>query len=399
MFEQPGRLPAARAGAGVAATPGFGGARVAAGASLVGLAFVVLGLTLPPLSPLAAQRPETPTGPVMEPPIHDPVMIEEDGTYYLFGTGRGIEIWMSDDLETWHRNEPVFADSPPWVLGMLPDFRNTIWAPDIFEHDGTYYLYYSVSAFGRNNSAMGVATNTTLDPADPAYRWVDRGKVIQSVPGRDMWNAIDAHLVRDADGDPWMSFGSHWGGIKLVRMHPSLTRVAEPEEWHTIAARHRYWKLDERDAGDSANPELDYDALYPERVLELNRASENGAIEAPVIFRKDGWYYLFVSWDRCCRGSESTYKVVVGRSRDIEGPYLDREGENLEWGGGTLVIQGFGESERWAAGGHNDTVTLDGVDYLVFHAYDTEDEGRSKLVLREIRWDPYGWPTVDIRPR
>jgi len=329
-------------------------------------------------------------------PIHDPVLIEADGAWYLFGTGRGLDVWASDDLREWRRLEPVFPESPPWVLELLPDFRNHIWAPDVFRQDGTYYLYYSVSAFGRNRSAIGVVTTPTLDPGDPAFGWTDHGVVVESVPGRDMWNAIDPHVVRDEAGAPWMSFGSHWGGIKLVRLAPDLIALAEPPEWHTIAARDRYWKLDERDAGDSANPELDYEALYPKEVLELNRASESGAIEAPTIFHRDGYYYLFVSWDRCCRGVDSTYRVVVGRSPGIAGPYLDREGERMEWGGGTLVTRGFQDSRRWAAGGHADVVASGGADYLVFHAYDADDEGRSKLLIREIRWDEHGWPAVEV---
>src|SRR5690606_23350950 len=135
---------------------------------------------------------------------------------------------------------------------------------------------------------------------------------------------------------------------------------------HTIAARHRYWKLDDRDAGDSANPELDYERLYPEDVLELNRASESGAIEAPFIINRNGYYYLFASWDRCCRGANSTYRVVVGRSEDIRGPYLDKEGESMVHGGGARVIDRFEDSERWAAGGHNSAYRFDGTDYLVF---------------------------------
>ena len=358
-------------------------------------------LALAVAAPAVAQPARVTTASAPEDvPIHDPVLIEADGTWYLFGTGRGIDVWASEDLREWRRLEPLFAETPPWVLELLPEFGNHIWAPDIFHHDGTYYLYYSVSAFGRNNSAIGVATTTrTLDPEDPGFGWTDRGMVVQSVPGRDMWNAIDPHVIRDEAGVPWMSFGSHWGGIKLVRLAPDLTAVAEPPEWHTIAARHRYWKLDERDAGDSANPELDYETLYPKEILELNRASESGAVEAPVIFWRDGFYYQFVSWDRCCRGVESTYKVVVGRSRDVRGPYLDREGEDMVHGGGTLVIQGFEESDRWAAGGHNDVVTLRGTDHLVFHAYDARDEGRSKLLVREIRWDEHGWPTVEVEGR
>lgn len=360
------------------------------------LAVLLTCLAYPPSRAAAQGRRGGPTGPVSEVPIHDPVMAREGGRYYLFGTGRGITVWTSDDRESWRRLDPVFATAPEWVAGVVRDFRGSMWAPDIFEHDGTWFLYYAVSAFGRNSSAIGVATSPTLDPEAADFGWVDHGIVVRSVPGRDMWNAIDAHVVLDEAGTPWMSFGSFWNGIKLVELDATLTRPAEPEEWHTIAARHRYWKLDERDAGDSANPELDYSTLYSDRLLALNRASQSGAVEAPVIFRRDGWYYLFVSWDRCCRGVESTYKVVVGRARDIRGPYLDREGEAMVFGGGSLVTLGFPDSDRWAAGGHCDVVTFEGVDHLVFHAYDRTDDGRSKLLVRPIRWDAHGWPTVEV---
>ncbi len=333
-------------------------------------------------------------------PIHDPVMIKQGDTYYAFGTGYGIPIWSSTDMVTWTEETPVFSEAPLWIFELLPEFRNREWAPDVYFRDGTYFVYYSVSAFGRNNSAIGVATNTTLDSSDTEYNWVDRGMVVRSIPGRDMWNAIDSNVIQDDEGTPWMVFGSHWGGIKLVRLKPGMTEIesALPErEWHTIAARQRYWKLDDRDAGDAANPELDYEALYPNEIFELNRASESGAIEAPFLFRKNGYYYLFASWDRCCRGVNSTYQVVVGRSKDIRGPYLDRTGEDMTVGGGTMVVDNFKTSARWAAGGHNSAYTFDGKDYLVFHAYDKTDEGRSKLVIHEIEWDDHGWPSVTLK--
>jgi arabinan endo-1,5-alpha-L-arabinosidase len=333
-------------------------------------------------------------------PIHDPVMIRQGDTYYAFGTGSGIPIWSSTDMVTWTKEAPVFSEAPSWIFNILPKFPNRYAAPDVYLNDGTYYLYYSVTTFGRNNSAIGVATNTTLDSSDPVYKWRDQGMVVHSVPGRDMWNTIDSNVIRDDDGTPWMVFGSHWGGIKLVRLEPGMTKIesALPDrEWHTIAARQRYWKLDDRDAGDAANPDLDYEALYPTEVFKLNRLSESGAIEAPFLFRKNGFYYLFASWDRCCRGINSTYKVVVGRSKDIRGPYLDRTEENMTIGGGTMVVDDFETSKRWAAGGHSATYTFDGKDYLVFHAYDKTDEGRSKLVIHEIEWDEYGWPSVSLK--
>ncbi|MFW5947146.1 MAG: family 43 glycosylhydrolase [Gemmatimonadota bacterium] len=327
---------------------------------------------LPLLATLAILLAGPADGQHIEIGVHDPVMAEADGTFYLYHTGRGISVRASPDMESWERLPPVFEDAPAWATDINPRFRNHIWAPDISYHDGTYYLYYSVSSFGSNSSAIGVATNTTLDPDDPDYAWVDHGPVVRSVPGRDLWNAIDPNLVVDDDGRPWLTFGSFWNGIKLVRLAEDRLRVARPEEWRTIAARHRYWKLSETDAGDTLN----------------------SAIEAPFIFRKDGWYYLFVSWDRCCAGPQSTYKIAVGRSRSVTGPYLDRAGQDMRFGGGTLVARG---DSAWAGVGHNAAYTIDGTDYLVFHGYDLSDRGRSKLWITEIDWDADGWPHVSLK--
>lgn len=303
--------------------------------------------------------------------VHDPVMVEEDGIYYLFNTGRGVGVFSSQDRVSWERRPPVFAEVPTWARDMIPRLRNSLWAPDISYHDGTYFLYYSASSFGSNDSAIGVATNTTLNPDDPDFEWVDHGPVVRSIRGRDLWNAIDPNLVVDEDGIPWLAFGSFWTGIKLVRLAEDRLTVARPEEWYALAGRHRYWKLPEAAAGDTLN----------------------SAIEAPFIFRKDGYYYLFVSWDRCCAGVESTYKIVVGRATSVKGPYRDREGEDMRFGGGSLVVAG---NQAWAGVGHNAAYTFDGTDYLVFHGYDLADEGRSKLWIREIEWDAEGWPRVTL---
>lgn len=326
--------------------------------------------------------------------VHDPVMIQEGDTYYIFHTGNGIQVKSSTDMNSWKDEPVVFKETPEWILSTIPKFRGSMWAPDIFFRDGTYYLYYSVSAFGRNTSAIGVATNTTLDSNDPDFAWVDHGEVIQSVPGRDMWNAIDANLILDDQGTPWMSFGSFWMGIKLVKLKDNMLEVVSDstQEWYTIAARKRDFGVDERDAGDAANPELNYDEIYTPEQLQSNRRMENGAIEAPFIFKKDGYYYLFISWDRCCRGLESSYKILVGRSEDVRGPYLDKAGADLAYSGGTIVAKG---NEEWAAVGHQAVYTFEGKDYLVFHAYDRLDEGRPKLRIKEITWEN-GWPVIDL---
>jgi arabinan endo-1,5-alpha-L-arabinosidase len=280
----------------------------------------------------------------------------------------GISVFSSPDMKTWKREAPIFETPPSWALEAVPGYKGHTWAPDIVFHNGLYYLYYSVSAFGKNTSCIGVATNKTLNPSDPNFKWTDHGKVIQSVPGRDLWNAIDPNVAFDEDMTPWMVFGSFWSGMKLVKLDSTLTAVAQPEEWYTVARRPRDFKTDDRDAGE-------------------------GAIEAPFIFRKNGFYYLSVSFDVCCRGVESNYKVMVGRSENILGPYVDREGVRLDHGGGTLVVAG---NEQWPGVGHSATYTFDGKDYLVFHAYDASDNGRPKLKIEEIVWDADGWPSVRL---
>lgn len=299
--------------------------------------------------------------------VHDPVMAKQKDRYYLFSTGPGITVYSSGDMKTWKPEGRVFPEGPAWATQAAPSFNGHIWAPDIYHHDGKYYLYYSVSGFGKNTSAIGVTVNSTLDPRAPGYKWEDQGLVVQSVPGRDLWNAIDSHVIDDDKGTPWMSFGSFWGGLKLVRLDASRTRLAEPQEWHTIARRERAAFTPDEEAAPAQ-------------------------IEAPFIFPKNGWYYLFASWDLCCKGKDSTYKVVVGRSKRVTGPYLDRDGVDMAKGGGSLVIQGDGD---WQALGHNSAYTFDGKDYLVLHAYETADKYRQKLKVLDMTWDGEGWPVLD----
>jgi arabinan endo-1,5-alpha-L-arabinosidase len=249
---------------------------------------------------------------------------------------------------------------------VAPGFNGHLWAPDIYQKNGRFYLFYSASAFGKNTSGMGVTVNDTLDPSSPDYRWVDQGMILQSVPNRDHWNAIDPAIVEDDEGNAWMSFGSFWEGIKLVKLEPDLVRLAEPQEWHSLAKRPTDSMISDAEAG-------------------------TGAIEAPFIFKKNGYYYLFVSFDKCCRGMDSTYKIMVGRSKSVTGPYTDKDGKLMLEGGGSLVLAG---NENWVALGHNAAYTFDGQDYLVFHAYETADNALQKLRILPLSWED-GWPAVD----
>src|SRR5664279_3681901 len=161
---------------------------------------------------------------------HDPEMIQQDSLYYVFCTGNGVSMWSSKNMITWKQEKPVFDVVPQWVKDSIKNFRgNSLWAPDISYNKKTklYYLYYSASAFGKNTSCIGLATNTTLHTDDPNYKWVDHGKIIQSIPGKTNWNAIDPTLVYDNSGTPWLLFGSFWDGLKIVKMNQDLMSVAE----------------------------------------------------------------------------------------------------------------------------------------------------------------------------
>ena len=317
-----------------------------------------------------AQQRQSPVGTITttaQTPVHDPVMIKEGNTFYLFCTGFGITVFSSSDLQNWKREKPVFATPPVWAVAAVPGYRGHTWAPDITYQNGQYYLYYSVSAFGKNSSCIGVAVNKTLNPASPDFKWEDKGKLLQSVPGRDNWNAIDPNLIVDEQKEAWLSFGSFWGGLKLVKLNNDLVSIAEPQQWHTIAAR-------------------------PRSATQADTASSNGAIEAPFIVQKNDYYYLFASWDYCCKGEKSNYKVVVGRSKNVTGPYIDKTGKPMELNGGSLIIEGDGE--KWFGVGHNAVYTFDGNDYIIYHAYDAADKGRSKLRIDHLLWDAEGWPYV-----
>jgi arabinan endo-1,5-alpha-L-arabinosidase len=305
--------------------------------------------------------------------VHDPVIIKQDSLYYIFCTGRGISVWSSTDMKEWKKEQPVF-DTLPWAVQAVPGFKNHIWAPDISFYNGLYYLYYSVSAFGKNTSCIGVATNKTLHPSSPDFKWSDHGKVIQSYPGKTNWNAIDPNIIADAKGNAWMTFGSFWDGLKQIpltkdRLHVKGDTISLP----TIASRKK--------ESSSENPPS----------IEDNPKDAGGnAIEGPFIFNKNGYYYLFASIDYCCKGIKSTYKMIIGRSKNINGPFLDKEGNDMAKGGGTIVLEG---DKNWYGVGHNAAATFDGVDYLIFHGYDAADNGRSKLRIEKLKWED-GWPLI-----
>ena len=299
-------------------------------------------------------------------PVHDPSIIKAGDTYYVFVTTSRegeppglIHIRTSKDLVTWTRAGTVFATLPDWAKREITGAKG-IWAPDISYAGGQYRLYYSVSTFGSNHSAIGLATTPTLDPAAPGYGWQDRGAVIVSPRGGD-YNAIDPAAYTDADGKAWLAFGSFWTGIKLIAIDPATGM---------------------RLAGDPA-------------VRSLARRPAPGAVEAPFLIDHGGYHYLFASYDFCCRGANSSYYTVVGRAKAVTGPYVDHDGKPLMQGYGQVVLHAkLDPTGRWRGPGHS-AILHDGArDYIVYHAYDARNKGVPTLRIQPLGWTADGWPVA-----
>ena len=325
-------------------------------ASLIVALGILLAVAAPVGSQIRSQKaPPKAKGPR---PIHDPsTIVREQNEYWLFATGRGVASWRSKDLVSWKPGPPVFADSPKWVADAVPRNRGDFWAPDIIFHDGRYLLYYSVSSFGKNTSAIALATTPTLDPENPKYLWADRGIVVRTTE-KDNFNAIDPSVIRTADGKLWLAFGSFWSGIKLIELHPKTgLRVAAESPIHSLANKEQ--------------------------------------IEAAALYQHGDYIYLFVNWGWCCRGVRSTYNIRVGRSKTITGPYLDRDGVEILKGGGSLLLETDG---RFIGPGHAG-ILKDGDRFLLsYHFYDKDRNGRSDLAIRVLEWDKDGWPRIAGKP-
>ena len=314
------------------------------------------------------------------PMVHDPVMAFEDSTYYIFATGMGIQQMTSADRKNWTvLSEPVMSVIPQWTRDSVPGFRSHVWAPDVINYHGKWWLAYSCSTFGRNGSAIGLLSKRSL--VFPT--WDDEGCIVTSREGRANWNAIDPNFVIDDQDNPWLVWGSFWDGIQLVRLDTTM-HIAQGEQPRTIVRRYNLTSPDGKKAL-STNPN-------PPKNPTSDFAGPD-AIEAPFIFKHNDYYYLFVSWDYCCQGSKSNYRVAVGRSKTIDGPYLDPDGIDMRDGGGKLFLEG--DKKNFEAAGHCAAYHMDGEDIFICHGYSIAHNGASILIQRPITWTADGWPKLN----
>lgn len=274
---------------------------------------------------------------------HDPTMAYENGSWWLYQTGEGIYGKYSANGLAWDGLPSVFPNGLSWWKTYVPgQSNNDVWAPDVRTYNGRVYLYYSISTFGSRVSAIGLASASSLAASD----WQDHGLVINTTSSSD-WNAIDPDLVVDEHGNPWLTMGSWNSGIKVMRLNPITMKPIG--------------------------------TLY-------SIAQKGGGIEAPSIVYRRGYYYLFVSIGKCCAGVDSTYQIAYGRSTSITGPYLDKNGNDMMNGGGSILDAG---NNVWVGPGGQDIINTD---VIVRHAYDATDAGIPKMIISTLNWDANGWP-------
>jgi arabinan endo-1,5-alpha-L-arabinosidase len=330
--------------AGAAAT-----ALVAAGAGTVSAqASTVRGMSRPSV----ATTPTTPPAAYPNPGVvsgdtgtHDPSLVKTPaGGYIVAQTGDDIPLKTSTDRTAFRSAGTVFPGGASWTTAYTAGSRS-LWAPDISYHNGRYYLYYSASTFGSNHSAIFLATSTT----GASGSWTNQGLVIESATS-DNFNAIDPNLVVDGSGRWLLTFGSFWSGIKQVALSASTGKRSDS-------------------------------------VIRAVAGRGGGAIEAPFVFRHGSYYYLWVSFDLCCRGAASTYRIMVGRSTSASGPFTDRNGTAMTSGGGTQILAGHGAIH--GPGGEGVIADTD-ADVLVYHYY--ANSGASFLGINLLGYDSAGWP-------
>jgi len=322
---------------------------------------------------LNAQPPKQAVVPFGSP---DPTAImSPDGKgLYVFTTGRGIPILYSSNFLDWERIDQIFDEPrfpnglPDWASQAIPRARG-IWAPDVVFHNNKYYVYYSVSTVGSQRSAIGLASNKTLDTTNPDYLWEDEGMVLESHPDYTDYNAIDPAMFIDNDGKAYLYWGSYWTGLKAVEID---SKTCKPFSYKT--------------------GELKIPAGYV-----AVAARPDNSIEAPFVIRRGNYYYLFSSFGTTLDGAANTYRIAVGRSENPLGPFIDKDGKSKVEGGGTVILS---NSEIWIGTGHNGffRTTQEGKnqgDWIILHANDAKDPRRGRLMqIRPLYWDESDWPFV-----
>ncbi|MFB8369421.1 arabinan endo-1,5-alpha-L-arabinosidase [Pseudarthrobacter sp. NPDC055928] len=312
---------------------------------------------------------------------HDPTVVrDDDGTYYMFSTDSvanskdipaGVHVRTSADLAEWTYAGTALNGVPRPAAEWSQ--AQGLWAPEVVRWEsGDWHMYYSASTFGSNTSAIGLAVAPS-----PAGPWQDRGLVVATRSGQHSQNAIDAAVTFDADGAPWLTYGSFFSGIYILPLDRTSGLPLVKADLGSVIAR--------------------------------RPKSVEGAVEGAFILRRpeDGRYVLFASYDSLF----STYNVRVAVADSITGPYRDFHGlamtdvDALPASVGTKVLGShqFDGGTGWLAPGHNSVLTQDGPGggpeyFMVHHVRFAADPSEHVVQLRRLFFNFAGWPVVSPQP-
>ena len=295
--------------------------------------------------------------------VHDPTVFEFKGKYFCFCTSGNSfgNVRSSDDLKSWKVLGPVLPETPEWLTKRYR--HRSIWAPDVFVQGDRLRMYYCASNFGTNESVIGMAECSHFDPSRPLEGWRDAGLVIESVKGQDFFNAIDPKVVSDGDR-LWMFFGSYFAGIHLIELDPVSGKLKSPDAKPVCIAK--------------------------------NTSERGNPLEASTVCKRGDYFYLFVSYGLAAQGIRSTYRIMMGRSKSIEGPFEDRNGVSMFDGGHESFLKS--SVPMFGPGGQDVFKDQDGRYLLAYHFYDGRHYwqgglwGLPTLQVREILWSADGWP-------
>lgn len=286
----------------------------------------------------------------------DPTVIRTEEGFYLYATQTNsywIPIYFSKDLVNWEFKRSAFRNATKPKPDVLPG-GGAFWAPEIRYINGKYVLYFSWAKWG-DGSISYTAVATSDSPvgdflnAKPLLITDDFGS-----------NCIDQFYYEE-DGKKYMFVGS-FNGIYVTEL---------------------------TDDGLSVKRDADGKLVLKKQVC-------GRAFEGTNIYKKGKYYYLFASINNCCDGINSRYKVVVGRSEKLLGPYVDRKGKDMLDNSWELVLEGDGET--FFGPGHNSIIIPDdaGTDWMIYHSYVKENGavGGRLGMLDRIVWSADGWPTI-----
>lgn len=301
--------------------------------------------------------------------VHDPTITEDDGTFYLVSTDtqepatQGVPIRSSRNLIDWRFEKAALEEGVPEEARQWSGAVG-LWAPEMINYQREYRMYYSASTFGNTTSFIGLAT-----APHPLGPWTDQGEVVKTNPTLAAHNAIDANIVTDRDGEQWLAYGSFFGGIYIAAINKATGKLKNPADFG--------------------------------KQIALRPQSVEGAIEGPFIYYNENtdYFYLFVSFDSL----NDTYNIRVGRSREVTGPYLDKNGRQLtdmttapELIGTKLLgsYQYLNEAPLYGPGHNSIFKRSDGAEFCVHHIRRKPHSADFFVGIRQLYWLSDGWPVV-----